>query len=99
MAYSYWELALYFFFYSFLGWLVEVGIYAIKEKRVCNRGILTLPLSFSYGISMVLLILLLPTLFGPRIIWYTFGIYEGLVLIVAWILLKRSERNGIFPAA
>ena len=62
MAYSYWELALYFFFYSFLGWLVEVGIYAIKEKRVCNRGILTLPLSFSYGISMVLLILLLPTL-------------------------------------
>ena len=59
MAYSYWELALYFFFYSFLGWLVEVGIYAIKEKRVCNRGILTLPLSFSYGISMVLLILLL----------------------------------------
>ena len=46
-----------------------------------------------------LVILLLPTLFGPRIIWYTFGIYEGLVLIVAWILLKRSERNGIFPAA
>lgn len=61
MAYSYWELALYFSLSLFFGgWLVEVGSMPLRKSER-NRGILTLPLSFSYGISMVLLILL-PTL-------------------------------------
>lgn len=62
MAYSYWELALYFFFYSFGGWLVEVGIYAIKEKRVCNRGILTAAAEFFLRHFHGVADLLLPTL-------------------------------------
>lgn len=40
-------------------------------------------------------ILALPQLFGSAVVWYTFGIYEGLSLIVAFILLKVSEKNGI----
>lgn len=43
-----------------------------------------------------LVILLLPQLFGGGVIWHTFGIYEGVVLVVAWILMKYSERNGVF---
>lgn len=42
-----------------------------------------------------LIITLLPKLFGSMIVWHTFGIYEVLVLIVAFILKKSSERKGI----
>lgn len=37
----------------------------------------------------------LPAIFGSVIIWFSFGIYEGLSMIAAIILLKISERKGI----
>ena len=37
----------------------------------------------------------LPALLGGGIVWYTFGIYEAIMLVPAAILLKYSERNGI----
>ena len=37
----------------------------------------------------------LPVLLGESIIWYTYGISECAVLVLAVILLKFSERNGI----
>lgn len=42
-----------------------------------------------------LVITFLPKIFGSMIVWHTFGIYEVLVLIIAIILKKNSERNGI----
>lgn len=46
-----------------------------------------------------LVILLLPALFpsalGGNIVWFTFGIYEAVVLAVSVVLLRRSEQNGI----
>ncbi len=42
-----------------------------------------------------LIIMLLPKIFGNGIVWHTFGIYEVLVLIVAFALKKGSERNGV----
>jgi putative MATE family efflux protein len=42
-----------------------------------------------------LIITLLPKIFGSIIVWHTFGIYEVIVLIVAIVLKKTSERNGI----
>lgn len=46
-------------------------------------------------IMNTLIITLLPMLFGNIIVWHTFGIYEVLVLILALILKKTSERKGI----
>lgn len=43
--------------------------------------------------SMV--ITLLPRIFGTVIVWHTFGIYEGLVLVIALVLKKSSEQRGI----
>lgn len=43
----------------------------------------------------VLVILILPEIFGAGIIWYTFAIYEAAVLVIAAALLRHSERNGI----
>ena len=37
----------------------------------------------------------LSALVGESIIWYTYGIAECAVLVLAVILLKVSERNGI----
>ena len=42
-----------------------------------------------------LVIILLPKIFGNAVVWHTFGIYEVLVLIIAFALKKGSERNGI----
>ena len=42
-----------------------------------------------------LVITFLPKIFGAAIVWHTFGIYEILVLVVALILKKASERNEI----
>lgn len=42
-----------------------------------------------------LVITFAPMLFGPAVVWHTFGIYECLVLIVAVALKRFSERNGI----
>lgn len=40
-------------------------------------------------------ILTFPALFGPGVIWYTFGIYEAIVLVLAAAIWRYSERNGI----
>lgn len=40
-------------------------------------------------------ILLLPKLFGADSVWITFAVYEAIALIIAVVLLKHSERNGI----
>ena len=46
-------------------------------------------------IMNALIITFLPKIFGSAIVWHTFGIYEVLVLILAVILKKSSEQNGI----
>ena len=40
-------------------------------------------------------ILILPYIFGESIIWFTLLIYETIVFVVASVLLKHSEKNGI----
>ena len=41
------------------------------------------------------IILGFPVLFGGSVVWFTFGIYELLVLVAAVIQLRLSERNGV----
>lgn len=42
-----------------------------------------------------LIITMLPKIFGSVVVWHTFGIYEVIVLIIAFTLKKGSERKGI----
>lgn len=42
-----------------------------------------------------LIITFLPKLFGGAVVWHTFGIYEVIVLIIAIVLKKVSERKGV----
>lgn len=48
-----------FFIYSFLGWLMEVGLTFFREKRFINRGFLIGPCCPIYGIGCFLLNILL----------------------------------------
>lgn len=54
----------YFLFYSFMGWIVEVGVCAVLRKQFRNRGFLSAPLILSYGIAFCILIVVLPNLNG-----------------------------------
>ena len=96
LEFTVWALPQYAWGFIVMALNTMISSYLYSTKRSRQAILINTLRSF---VVDTLVILLLPTLFGPRIIWYTFGIYEGLVLIVAWILLKRSERNGIFPAA
>ena len=68
LMYSLFDLGLYLLVYSFLGWVVEAGYYAVTRRRFCNRGVLSLPLILAYGFTFDLLILVLPTLAGHHIL-------------------------------
>lgn len=46
-------------------------------------------------IMNTLVITLLPMIFGNAVVWHTFGVYEILVMILAIVLKKQSERKGI----
>lgn len=70
MEYSICELLFFLFFYSFLGWCLEVLYMAIKTGKFCNRGLFNLPLSLSYGIAMDILLIVMPTLEGAYLLWF-----------------------------
>ena len=69
-----------------------LSAYFYSTKRSGQAIILNIVRSL---IMNTLIIMLLPKIFGSGIVWHTFGIYEVLVLIVAFALKKQSERNGI----
>ena len=57
IIYTGYELLWLFFFYSFLGWILETVTAAVKQKRFVNRGIVNLPFCVLYGITAVFITL------------------------------------------
>lgn len=74
------------------GMNILISAYFYSTKR-SNQAII-LNVMRSLVINTVV-ILGLPALLGPGVVWYAFGIYESIVLVLAAALLKHSERNGI----
>ena len=62
MNYSYYEIAMLFFAYSFFAWLAETSVATIKEKDFRNRGFASGPFCFIYGFTGVLLTVFLQEL-------------------------------------
>lgn len=67
MTYPMYDLVFYFMVYSFLGWVIETVIYAVKERRFARVGILSMPFILSYGVTMVILVQVLPS-FGENML-------------------------------
>ena len=70
MEYSVYELLFFLFCYSFLGWCMETGYMAVRTGKFLNRGFFNLPLCLSYGFTMDLLLLVIPTLEGAYVIQF-----------------------------
>jgi putative MATE family efflux protein len=75
-----------------MAFTVMISAYLYSTERLKYALILNVLRSV---VVDVLIITILPYIFGAGIIWYTFGIYESIVFVIAVFLLKRSERNGI----
>lgn len=71
---------------------VIISAYLYSTERSVHAIILNVLRSI---VVNVVVIMILPQIFGASIVWFTFGIYEAVVLIAAYVLLKHSERNGI----
>lgn len=88
--FSFSEIALLFFIYSFLGWCVEVAFVAVTAGKVTNRGFLNGPVCPIYGCGMIgVLLALLPV---EKNIWLLFlggmVICSAVELFGGWILGK-----------
>lgn len=68
-----------------------ISAYLFSTKRTTHAVVINVLRSF---IVNTFVILVLPLIFGNGVIWHTFGVYEAIVLIVAIILVRVSERNG-----
>ena len=75
MMFSGFELIWLFFIYSFLGWILETVVAAMKQKKFVNRGLVNLPFCILYGVAAVFI-----TVFGRELqgIW----LYIGSVIMI-----------------
>ena len=62
-----------FFFYSFIGWCIEVCAAAVQHRKFVNRGFVAGPLCPIYGFGGVLGYLILSPLRGKLVKLYFFG--------------------------
>lgn len=62
MEYTVYQLAFFFFIYSFAGWCIEVCCVAIQKRKFVNRGFVNGPLCPIYGSGAVLFAIFLPEL-------------------------------------
>ena len=70
---------------------VLISAYLYSTDRAAQAVVINVLRSIVVNVAVILI---LPNLFGPDVIWTTLGIYEIIVLAAAFGLLKHSERNG-----
>lgn len=87
---SFYQLAILFLVYSFLGWLTETGIATLKEKRYRNRGFVSGPFCFIYGFSGVLLTIFLNDLVDRPVFLFLGSLV--IATTIEWITGKSLER-------
>lgn len=90
MNYTFYELAMLFFAYSFLAWLAETVVVTIKVRNFRNRGFLSGPFCFLYGITGVLLAVFLQDLRKDALFLFTGSM--AVATAVQWFGGKTLER-------
>ena len=81
MTYTFTELFSFFIIYSFLGWVVEVSIVAVKDRRFRNRGFVNLPFCTMYGVMMSILITIWPYM-------QRHGVYKFIVAFAVFVVVE-----------
>lgn len=88
MGYTGYELLWLFLVYSFLGWVLETVVAAMKQKRFVNRGLINGPACIIYGAGAVIISVNLQELRG-------FWLFLGSMIfatVIEWIAGHLIER-------
>ena len=78
-----------FFFYSFIGWCIEVCAAAVQHRKFVNRGFVAGPLCPIYGFGAILFEIFLPELTEDPF----FLFLGGFVLASLCLLYTSSPRD------
>lgn len=87
---TFYNIAMLFFAYSFFAWLAETAVATIKEKDFRNRGFVSGPFCFAYGLTAVIL-----TIFFEELEHNAFFLYLGsmsVAIAMQWFTGKMLER-------
>ncbi len=90
MGITFYETAVFFFCYSFFGWLAETTVATIKEKDFRNRGFASGPFCFLYGATGVLLTVFLRDL--REDVFFLFLGSAVAATAMQWFAAKMLER-------
>lgn len=95
-SFSLYQLFIYFFLYSFLGWCSEVIFATLKTGKFVNRGFLNGPVCPIYGTGVVLLLLcLMPLKKYPWAVFFVSVILcSALEFLTGFVLEKIFHKNG-----
>lgn len=74
------QLLLFFFIYSFLGWVLETCYCSVLERRLVPRGFLYGPICPIYGVGVLLMILFFKPLASRPLIFYL----TAVIVMSAW---------------
>lgn len=90
LVFSFYQTALLFFIYSFVGWCVEVAFVAVTSGKVVNRGFLNGPVCPIYGCGMLGVLMALTPIKNSLILLFLGGmiICSAVELFGGWILDK-----------
>lgn len=92
LAFTVQKLPKYAINFVFMSLNTILSAYLYSTKRTGAAVTLNLLRSFVFTISVILI---LPTLFGAELIWYTAAVYEALSLLAALLLVRATEKNGV----
>ena len=92
LAFAVQKLPKYAINFVFMSLNTILSAYLYSTKRTGAAVTLNLLRSFVFTISVILI---LPTLFGAELIWYTAAVYEALSLLAALLLVRATEKNGV----
>lgn len=80
LGYPVTQLILYFFFYAFVGWVMETCYCSFLERKYVARGFLYGPICPIYGVGVLLMILFFKPLTGNPVLFYI----TAVVVMSAW---------------
>ena len=83
---TYFQICLYFLFYSFGGWVVEVIFHAVALGKVINRGFLNGPVCPVYGFGVLSVFALLNTTQSGGLV-----MSEGMIFVFGFVLATLVE--------
>ena len=88
MIYSAYEMIWLFFIYSFLGWMLETIVAAVRQKRFVNRGLVNAPFCIIYGFAAVSVTVFCMELRG----FWLFAVSMVITTLIEWVAGHWIER-------